>query len=230
MKSMLRLLAIGAVALLVSVPGAFAQTPETSTLPVSEPLDIGGTILQPGVYTIRVLPSLTDRNKVQVTSPDLQTVFATVLTIPHQLGPNEEVPNTMFVFYPAEEGAPRALRTWYAPNPVASQGGHDIVYEESRAKQLARLAKSPVVSYRGETQVTELDKTELHIVTPEATVETYTYTAPPTPVPMTSATPVQVAEARPIEMPRTAGRLPLIALLGLVSVGAAVVFRLSRPA
>ena len=229
MRSTSQLLAVGALALLISVP-AFAQTPESSILPVTEPLDVGGTILQPGTYAIRVLPSFTGRNKVQVTSPDLQTVYATVLTVPHPLEPNEEVPNTTFVYYPAEAGAPRALRTWFAPNPTASQGGHDIVYEESRAKQLARLAKDRVVSYRDVTDVAQLDDTELRIVMPDERIETYTYVAPVTPAPMTSATTVQVAEARPIEtrriqMPATASSTPLIALLGLLALGVAVAIR-----
>lgn len=219
MKSVSRLMIVGALALLISIPAAFAQTPEASVLPVTEPLDVGGTTLQPGTYTIRVLPSFADRNKVQITSTDRKTVFATVLTVPHQLEPNEEIPNTTFVFYPAGEGAPRALRTWFAPNPDVSEGGHDIVYEESRAKQLARLAASPVVSYRGETTLAGLDTTELHVVTPQATIETYTYTPPA--APMTSATETP-------EMPSTASSVPLIALLGLLSVGGAVAFRVAR--
>jgi len=242
MNSVSRRLVVGAFALLICIPAAFAQTPEASTLPVNEPLEVGGTILQPGTYLIRVLPSFKDRNKIQITSTDRKTLYATVLTIPHPLRANEKVPNTTFVFYPAAEGAPRALRTWFARNPDVSQGGHDIVYEETRAKQLARLNQSPVVSYRGETQVADLDTTELRVVTPQATVETYT---PPAPEPMTSAAnetlapspapvvaesqPAPVAENQPIEMPNTASTVPLIGLLGLLSVGGAVAFRLTRP-
>jgi hypothetical protein len=225
MKSMLRLLAVGAFAL-ITVPGAFAQIPEVSTLPVIEPLDVGGTILQPGDYTIRILPSQTTRNLVQITSPDLKTIYTTVLAVPHQMQANEEMPNTMFVYYPAGEGQPAALRTWYAPDPV-SKGGHDIVYEESRAKQLARLAKSSVVSYTGEAAVADLGATELHVVTPEATVEPYAVTEVQTPV-VTEEKPVQIAESRPMELPQTAGSVPLIALLGLSAVGAAVAFRATR--
>ncbi len=237
MKNTFRLMTVAAIALLILIPAAFAQTPEASPLPVTEPLDVGGTILQPGNYLIRVLPSFNDRNKVQVTSTDMKTVYATVLTIPHPLEPGEEVPATKFVFFPSGEGAPRALRTWFAPNPDASQGGHDIVYEESRAKQLARLANEPVIFYRDETAVAELETTPLQRVTPEAAVETYTYTAPVAPVTtetpsaMTSGTTetTQVAESRQMEMPRTASKVPLIALLGLLSIVAAVAIRVVRP-
>src|SRR5687768_2093118 len=142
-----RIMMVTALALMLTAGAAIAQTPEASVLPVTEPLDVGGTILQPGTYTIRVLPSMYDRNKIQVTSMDGTQVFATALTVPHPLEPGEEVPNTTFIFYPAGEGQPRALRTWFAKFPDASQGGHDIIYDKSRARQLARLASSNVVSF-----------------------------------------------------------------------------------
>lgn len=209
MKTSLKFVVMGALALQISIPAAFAQTPETSVLSVTEPLDVGGTILQPGEYTIRVMKSFTDRNKVQVTSPDMGTVYATVLTIPHALSPNEESPNTTFVFYPAAEGSPRALRTWFAPNPAASGGGHDIVYEAGRARQLAALANAPVTAYPA-TAVAELDTTRLEVVTVDPVV----------PAPMISSqTP---------EMPGTASNVPLIALLGLISLGGAFAVRMAR--
>lgn len=224
MKSSLKLVVASAFALLISLP-MLAQIPEASILPVTEPLDVGGTILQPGDYMIRVLPSDKDRNKVQITSPDRKTVYATVLTIPHALEPNEQGTNSTFVFYPAGEGQPRALRTWFAADTTVSQGGHDVVYPAARALQLARLANSRVVSYRDETAVADLDTTELQVVTPEAKVETYTYAAP-TPRSVTDK-PVPMISSEP-EMPSTASRVPLIALLGLVSLAGAAAFRMSR--
>ena len=188
MKNALRLIVVGAIALLISSVG-FAQTPESSTLPVTEPLEVGGTILQPGTYVIRVLPSSTDRNKVQITSTDFKTVFATVLTVPHPLEPNEEIPNTTYIFYPAGEGMPRALRTWFAPNPPTFTG-HDIVYEESRAKQLPTGQIKVVFYQRNDGGAGH------HDVAGRAsggTVETYTCRATtPVVTPMSSASETQV--------------------------------------
>jgi hypothetical protein len=255
---MLRLLSISAFVLMIAAPAAFAQTPQVSTLPVDSPLDVGGTILQPGVYTIRVLPTLSDRNRVQITSPDLKTIYATVLTVPHDLEPNEEIPNSRFIFYTTADGQARALRTWFPPDSQW-KAGHDIVYEESRAKELARLANEPIVSYRGES----IDTAELETVAPDATISVYTpapvetpapvaestvtttpvaesttvTTQTTTPAPMTSAqndttsdtaltTDTQTSNA--MDMPQTAGNDPLLALAGLLAVGGAVAFRLSR--
>lgn len=251
MKNTMKLLVV-AIALLIGIPAAFAQTPEVSTLPVTEPLDVGGTILQPGTYLIRVLPKFENRDQIQITSMDGQKVFATVLTIPHPLEPGEDVPSTTFVYFPAGEGSPRALRTWFAPHPDASGGGHDIVYEEARAKQLARLANAKVVSYRGQTEVAQLNTTPLEVVTPEANIETYTYTPPavttttttvttPTETPSaslnTSTTTTETetgsmasaSEKHSMQMPATASDVPLFALLGLLSIGGAVALRTVRP-
>lgn len=229
MKPSLRPMVVVAFALLIST-AAFAQTPEVSVLPVTEPLDVGGTILEPGTYHIRVIPSTTDRNKIQVTSVDGTKVFATALSVPHPLEPGEEVPSTTFIYYPAGEGQPRALRTWFAPNPEASQGGHDIVYDESRAKQLARLANSRVVYYPPTTTITEIETSDLQVVTPEATVETYTYIPPATVIETTrDTTPMTSASTTDdVEMPATASNVPLMALLGLISLAGAVAFRIAR--
>lgn len=261
MKHTTKVMAIGAIALLLSLP-AMAQTPEVSTLPISEPTEVGGTILQPGTYLIRVISPQADRNKVQITNVDRSTIYATVLTIPHQLEPNEKMPDTTFVYFPAGEGRPRALRTWFAADP-ASGGGHDIVYEESRARQLARLAKEPVVSYHDEQMA------DLNVVTPENTSTPYVYEPAPvitpapvqttevttttviTPEPAPLAEPTPVFEPAPVpmassapettlntdtdtdtspEMPETASRIPMLALLGLISLAGAVALRFVRSA
>lgn len=213
--------ALTVIALLTAMP-VLAQTPEVSTLPVTEPLDVGGTILQPGTYLIRVVSPRADRNKVQITSLDRQTIYATVLTVPHELEPNEEVPNATFLYFPAGEGQPRALRTWFASDP-ASGGGHDIVYDETRARQLARLTNERVVTSRND---------EYAFVTPQATFEPYQAPRTTTTVttrtetrttPMTSA-----AQTNTVDMPATASRVPLMALLGLAALAGAGVVRLVR--
>ena len=228
-----KLMLIGALALLIATPAALAQTPEASVLPVTEPLDVGGTILQPGTYTIRVLPSMYDRNKIQVTSMDGSTVYATALTVPHPLEPNEEVPNTTFVFYPAGEGSPRALRTWFAKYPDASQGGHDLIYDENRARQLARIASSRVVSYPVATTVEQRDTAKLSFVTPDSTIEVY---EPSTPVIAETRTTTTISTpettesmvSSTVDMPATASSTPLIALLGFAALFAAVAIRVVR--
>lgn len=211
----------------VFLPEALAQrfgVPESTTWTIGEPTDVGGTVLQPGTYRISVVPRDQGRHVVRVTSDDGQQVITTLLTVPHPLEPNEEMPTSMFVFYPADEGRPRALRTWFPADPTGSVG-HDIVYEEGRARALASAADRPVVFYREIEETVDLETTELQVVTPEARIETYVvpdFTTRVTTV--ETRRPTMVAEAR-TELPATAGKTPLLALLGLLSIAAALAFR-----
>lgn len=228
MKALTRLLALSAFVVIfgvISVPHAVAQIDEASHLSVAEPLDVGGTILQPGAYVIRVQPLFTNRNILEVTNEDRSKVFARVLSIPHGLSPRKEQEHakfTEYVYFPAIEGSPQALRTWFAPGST-SGGGHDIVYPERRAMQLAAVVKEPVIAIKDETKTEELKTVKLLVVTPEKEVIAF---VEPMPAPAPAQKPVMIAEAR--ELPKTAGRLPLFATLGLLLLGTAVGIRALR--
>lgn len=219
MKVLTRLLLMSALVVVfgvISGPSAVAQLPESSFLNVVEPLDVGGTILQPGRYVIRVLPGNQNRNLLQVTNEDYSKVFATVLSIPHAIGANEEQTNTEYVLYPAVAGVPRALRTWYAVDST-SKGGHDIVYPERRALELAPLVKEPVLAFKGDANVDTLPLAPVVVVTPEKEVVVYKEPAPK---------PVMVAELK--DLPDTASSLPLIATIGLLLIVGAIATRTLR--
>jgi hypothetical protein len=236
LKHTLKLAAVALFALLVAAPALVAQmpiTPEVSWFPVTEPTDVGGKILQPGTYVIKVIQAADSRNKIQVWSQDQQKLYATVLTIPHELKPNETMPSTMFVFYEATADHPRALRTWFAANPPGDHG-HDVVYPEGRAKQIAVASKVPVVSYPETVTENEIATAPLTVQTPQATVEPYTPPAPlvtettTTPVtPMVSSSDTNTTENK-TEMPQTAGSNPTLALLGLAAIAGAVAIRFGR--
>lgn len=202
-------------------PATMAQvgSTDTSTWTITEPTDVVGTILQPGTYRIAITSgSNNDRRIVRITSPDAMTLHTTVLTVPRPLTEDEETANTMFVYYPATASEARALRTWYPAN--APRGiAYDFVYDEERAKALARESETRVVYYRNVEEI-DLGTTELQVVTPQARVETWVapkLTLEPAP---------RVVETR--TLPATAGKTPLIALLGLLLVAAAIVVRFSN--
>jgi hypothetical protein len=221
------LYSLGAMALLAGLlfaPAASAQVPlpEESTWHLTEPTEVGGTILQPGTYLITAVARPSDRNMVRVTSPDRKELFATVLTVPRYLAPGDERSTTMFVYYPAVEGQPRVLRTWFPSDPM-SDGGHDIVYSEKRARELARLADTRVVTYPDTVTAADFETADLYVWTPEARRETYVV-----PAPQTSAAPAPVVMETRTELPRTASNTPMLALLGLLAIAGAVVIRIVR--
>jgi hypothetical protein len=203
----------------IAAPNATAQIAETSYLRLAEPLDVGGNLLQPGTYVIRVLPGYTNRNLLQITNEERTKIFATVLSIPHAYPEGVGENNTEYVYYPTAPGTVRALRTWYAVNST-SKGGHDIVYPERRAMELAPVAMEPVVAYKGDEEIEALPTAPLVIVTPKKEVVVY---VAPEPAPR----PVAVAKN---ELPDTASSLPLVAGIGLLLIGAAVGIRIMRVA
>ncbi len=225
MKRLMSCLAVGMCTALLggalTVSAGGLSTPETGLLNVTEKLDVGGTILEPGEYQIKVVPSRLDRNLLQVTSTDGRKLFATLLSVPHTEGPaGQQIPESRFVYYPAVTGQTMVLRTWYASNTPVS-GGHDIVYPKLRAMELAARAKAPVVAVADEVKVVEFETAPLVVVTPEKEEKPYTYVARKEPVAETApARDVRVAETRPLreELPQTASNLPLVAGLGILSL------------
>ncbi len=184
-----------------------AEFNETGYFTVTEPLDVGSTTLQPGEYQISVIPGRWDRNMLQVWNADRTELFTTLLSVPHQEGPEGlQVTEGRYVYYPASATHNKALRTWFDATTPTS-GGHDIVYPKSRALELASLAKEPVVAVPDEVKEADLETAPLVVVTPDKKVKPYETTIPEEP-------PVKVAE----KLPQTASNVPLYAGLGLLSL------------
>ena len=215
MKSLMTRLALAACATLLvfaTSPPAYAQSDiENSTFMITDRLEVGSFTLEPGTYLIRVVMLSSDRETIQVTNVEQSKVFATVLATPHPIRAGESIPQSRYVYYAAAPGQNRALRTWFGRDTTK---GHDIVYPKRRAMELAVAAKEPVIAAPDEVQEAEYKVAPLEVVTPDQKVLPFgtQYEVPP---------PVVVAEARPAELPKTASRVPLFALLGLLSLGGA---------
>lgn len=226
MKRVASCVAVGICAVLlgfVFAPTAIGQgTVEQSTFNLTEPVDIGGTILQPGDYKIKVVLLQGNRNLLQLTSADGTKQLAAVLSIPHPEGVGaEKTPASRYFYFPATTGEVKVLRTWYAPN-TPGLGGHDIVYPKARAMELAARVKEPVPGYPDEVKVAQYETAPLYVVTPEKEVKPYVpVTAQKPPVPEAApAQPAVVAESTlpHKRLPRTASNVPLYAGLGLLSL------------
>jgi hypothetical protein len=225
MKKFTKWMVLGVFAAVVAT-GANGQSSEkeTSLLNVTEPVDVGGTILQPGTYRIKVVPLSTNRNLLRVTSDDESKLFVSVIAVPHAVTANQSFPDNRFVYFPpTTAGAPLALRTWFAADLV--NGGHDIVYPKRRALELAAAVKEPVVAFADETKEADYKTVPLATVTPEPKAEMAIAEKAPEKLP--EPPPAMVAENRPVtELPRTASHTPLFALLGVVSLAGALSLRL----
>jgi hypothetical protein len=220
MKLVKNLLVLSAFTIIfggIFATAAIAQNPTGSSLRLEQPLEIGGTVLEPGVYMITVVPG--DRRDVlKVTGEDGEKTFATVLTTPHPTPATMEQKRTQYVYFPATAGSARVLRTWFAPNS-ATGDGYDIVYPERRALELAIVANGPVVAYKGEMNTANLNTAELEWVAPDQ--EVTAYVSPNHAAPYEEEDSVEVAQAsdQPMggrELPATASPMPLLGTLGFL--------------
>jgi hypothetical protein len=188
----------------------------------SQPVEIPGQILPAGTYTFKLLDSKSDRHIVQIWDADGTHLITTVLAINDvRLKPTGK---TVVKFAERSGDNPEALKAWFYPG---DNFGQEFVYPRQRATQLAMESKNSVPAMSDEsapvdlnTQVTEVAPQEQPVAEPApvatAAVET------PAPVATPAPEPVSTPAVEPAELPKTASSLPLIALIGVASLGLAI--------
>jgi len=187
------------------------KTVVTFSAPVEVP-GVGAQILPAGTYVFKILDSASDRHIVQIFNQAEDHVFTTILAIPnYRLKATDK---TVITFKERAEGQPEAIRAWFYPG---RQWGEQFVYPKSRAVELAKVANEPVLAMPLETEATveALKEVPIEAVQPtgeEIPVAEVVQTPPAEPV-------VQEAAAT---LPATASQLPLLGLIGLLSLGAGV--------
>jgi hypothetical protein len=210
-----------AVLCVLVVPAATAddfnkKTVITFSGPVEVP-GVGAQILPAGTYVFKVVDSPSDRHIVQILSPDEKHVFTTILAIPnYRLKTTDK---TVITFRERPAGQPEALRAWFYPGRA---WGEQFVYAKSRAIELAKETNEPVLATPIElatAPVEALNTAPVEAVAPTGDpVELAQVVEPP---PAVAADPEPVAQAPAADpLPKTASPLPLIALIGLLTIGA----------
>ena len=201
---------------LLAVPSASAddwnrKTVITFSGPVEVP-GVGAQTLPAGTYVFKILDSQSDRHIVQIFNQDETHVFTTILAIPnYRLKTTEK---TVISFRERPAGQPEALKAWFYPG---RQWGEEFVYAKSRAVELAKETNEPVLATPIElaaAPIEALKTAPIEAVDPkgEPVELAQVVEAPPA-----AAEPVTVAKS---SLPKTAGSLPLIGLMGLVALAA----------
>lgn len=133
---------------MLEAPAAQADIGQ-SILNVTEPLEVPGKVLEPGTYLVRVIRTQGRRDVVEVLSPDMQRIYATVLTLMVDNG--KPATENQFVFIPTgERQTPRALRTWTF---IGSQYGHEFIYGSDRVAAFERASKiKPMITMTQELE------------------------------------------------------------------------------
>ena len=184
---------------------------KTTVMTFSQPVEIPGQILPAGTYTIKLVNIDSERHVVQFLDADGIKVVATVLAINNwRLRPTGE---TVVKFAERVGDNPEAVKAWFYPG---DNFGQEFVYPKRRAIELAVATKEPIPALAEET-VVDLQTAPIIAVTSEKKEVPVAEVIAITP-PAEEKSPVLVAQ-NTATLPKTASLLPLIALLGLASLG-----------
>jgi len=175
---------------------------------------VGQHSLPAGTYVFKILDSQSDRHIVQIFNQDETQVLTTILAIPnYRLKPTDK---TVITFRERPAGQPEALRAWFYPG---REWGEEFVYAKSRAIELAKETNTPVLATRIELEeapIEALRTAAIEAVAPTGDPVELAQVVEPPPVAATQPATVASNEL----LPKTASPLPLIALIGLLTIGA----------
>lgn len=191
------------------VPAAMAdewnqKTVVTFSGPVEVP-GVGAQTLPAGTYVFKILDSQSNRHIVQIFNQDETHVFTTILAIPNYR--LRATGKTVITFRERPAGQPEALKAWFYPG---MNWGEQFVYAKPRAIELAKEANEPVLATPIELAAAPVETLKT------APVEAVAPTGEPVEM-------AQLVEPPPLAaapLPKTASPLPLIGLIGLLTLGA----------
>ncbi len=212
------LILISCALLFVICPARADQWNKKTVVTFSSAVELPGVVLPAGTYVFKLVDSISDRHIVQVLNEDETKVFTTILAIPnYQLEPREE---TIMRFEERPKNAAGALRAWFYPG---DNFGQEFVYPKARAAEIAEEVMLPVLAaaVTPELKAEELAKTPVETIAPPVAEETTSlWNVPDSTGLKAEAEPEPAPAPRELpEIPATASPMPLIALLGLTSLG-----------
>src|SRR5947209_10536399 len=200
----------------------------------AKPVEIPGVhlagwgVLPAGTYVFKILDSQSDRHIVQIFSKDELTVYATVLAIPNYR--IQATDKTVITFTERPAGQPEALRAWFYPG---RNWGEEFVYQKGRAVELAKATGTPVLFTPAELPLEvaepiksadapllmELRRAPIMAIKPTGEEAQLAEVVTPPPAQTPAAEVAQAPTVAEKRLPATASSLPLIALLGFMSLG-----------
>jgi hypothetical protein len=220
----------------------------------SDTVQVPGTTLPAGKYVFKLWNSPSDRYVVQIFNERENHVFATLLTIPeYRMNPPDK---TVVSFYEAPVGQPQPIKAWFYPGDnngrefvysraeahVIARAAHENVPSETVAVAQDTPVLTPRPAPAAESTDTEQSADDDALAASPAPAPIAVETEPkqesprvdddaedqqPTPPPVAQEQPATPASDSS-SMPSTGSELPLAALIGLSSIGAAMSVRAIR--
>ena len=202
------------------IPAAAAdEWNNRTTVTFSAPVEVPGVglhLLPAGTYLFKLMDSPSDRNIVQIFSEDGTHLFTTILAIPnYRLRTTDK---TVMTFGERAESQPEALRAWFYPG---ANWGQEFVYPKARAMELAKIIQEPVLATPidlGVAPIEALKTAPVEAIAPTGATVALTQVVEPPPAAV-KPTAQDKPSAQVKSLPQTASSLPLLGLIGLLSLG-----------
>ena len=128
-------------AVALAAPVSADQWNERTILNFSAPVMVPGATLPPGSYVFELAESSANRNLVRITSEQTNDVVALTQAVPIKRA--EASDDVVLQFNPTERNAAPAIKAWFFPG---SEYGHEFVYPEEQARQIAQRTKTVVLA------------------------------------------------------------------------------------
>lgn len=194
----------------VAMPGFLMadEWDKATKLTFSEPVEVPGAVLPAGTYWFTLADNESDRNIVEVWDADRTHLVTTILAIPdYRLRPTGK---TVVHFEERPSGQPEAIHSWFYPG---DNFGHEFVYPKARATQLAKQTSKPVLSMPDQqpSNTAQIKQTPVKAVTPSGEE--------------IEITEIVASESVAVALPKTGSILPLLGLIGLLSVVSSLALR-----
>jgi outer membrane biosynthesis protein TonB len=177
-----------------------------------DPVEIPGMVLSPGTYVMKLLDPLMDRDIVRFYDKDEKHMYAMVFAVrDYRLNAPE---HTLITFEERAGNSPRAIKEWFYPG---DHWGEQFVYPEVRTVAVAETAPTPAPPPAVTPQPSEPSK-PIEQSQPQQKPEPQQLAqAQPAPV---QSQPIAPPAAAPLpkELPKTASDMPLVGLLGGISL------------
>ena len=189
----------------------------------SEPVEVGGSgaqVLPAGTYVFKIMDSPGNLHVVQISNRDETHVYTIVLAIANfRLKATDK---TVMTFRERPAGQPEALKAWFYPG---REWGEQFVYDRPKAIQLAKETNEVVLStpfVQEAAPMETMTKAPVEAVNPSGETVDVAQVVEAPPAPVAAAAPPAPAPAPVLvaTLPKTASNLGLIALCGIMLLGA----------
>jgi len=217
-----------------------------------QPTEVPGIVLQPGKYVIKLLNSSSNRHIAEVMNERMDHLYAlTFTTAAERLSPIRESENKkILTFYEGKNGQPQAIRQWFWPGDtigqeflypknqaakIAANTGEKVAEGNlpTRAESGQNLTPDNAngitlqSSNEAKPAATPFTANAAEPASPAAPTVIAQNTPPPAPqtqpAPPADTTPsTSTASSSDKTLPQTASNLPLIGVIGLISLALAV--------